>query len=175
MEWQGTRSAVLPVRLSAALHNPVWLPRCSCYGSSKGHGAGATSRRASHVFRRPLRRTIQASTSNGTEEAVRDVNANNAPREGASTDLSIIWARLVKVSLQLPSKSECSMRLQMRSSRYASAAWCAILARSSGGEEGSMGAGWGCGPYTGADRCKVVSSECLPHPVHTSDPFAYTS
>ena len=120
MEWQVTGSAVLPVNISAASHNPVRLPRCNCYGSFKGHGAGATSRRASHVPRRPLRWTIQASTSNGTEEAVRDLNANGAPREGASTDLSIIWARLVKVSPQLPSKPECSMRLQMRSSRCAS-------------------------------------------------------
>ena len=46
-------------------------------------------------------------------------NANGAPREGASTDLSIIWARLVKVSLHLPSKPECSTELQMRSSGHA--------------------------------------------------------
>ena len=50
---------------------------------------------------------------------MRDVNANGAPREGASTDLSIIWARLVKVSLQPPSKPECSIELRMRGSGYA--------------------------------------------------------
>ena len=36
-----------------------------------------------------------------------------------------------------------------------------------------MGAGWGCGSHTGADGCKVGSSEWLPHPVHTSDPCAF--
>ena len=50
---------------------------------------------------------------------MRDETANDPPREGASTDLSIIWARLVKVSLQLPSKPECSVKLEMRSSGHA--------------------------------------------------------
>ena len=121
-----TISAVPRMANSTASHVPARLPSCCWHGPWKGHGASVTSRRSSHVPRKAPRQTAQASLSNGTEAAVEETNPNCAPREGASTDLSIIWARLVKVSLQLHSKPECRVESQMRSSGRAI---CSLVCR----------------------------------------------
>ena len=173
MEWQVTKSAVPRVIGLPASPVPARFPCCCWHAPLKGHETIATFRRASHLPRKAPRLTVQASLSNGTEETARDISAKRAPREGASTDLSIIWARLVKVSLHLPSKPACSVGLQVRSSERSSLQlgvpyWQDPERR---GKQAPMGAGWGRGSHTGADRCQVGSSEWLPDPVHISDAF----
>ena len=43
----------------------------------------------------------RASPGNGSEESSKDLRLSTQPREGASTDLAVIWARLVKVGAWL--------------------------------------------------------------------------
>ena len=59
-----------------------------------------THRHVRHVPRRMAGLRAQSGPSNGTEESTESLTHSATPREGASTDLAVIWARLVKVRLQ---------------------------------------------------------------------------
>ncbi len=92
-------------------------------------------------------------------------------REGASTDLSVIWSRLIKV------RSRCTLynlycHLQllvvMQSLCVPPTAWNAVLERSCGGGSCAMAAGRSCCSHSGHNRCQVrplhaIIPTSLPH------------
>lgn len=59
----------------------------------------ATNRHPRHVPRRLAALKARASLSNGEEDSSKDLAVSAQPREGASTDLAVIWARFVKVRM----------------------------------------------------------------------------
>ena len=101
MEWQAQTSFASCRRSATCLQfprNDYGLRITSGLGNLRLHHL-ATSRHARHVPRRLAAFKARASLSNGKEDSSKDIAVSAQPREGASTDLAVIWARLVKVRM----------------------------------------------------------------------------